>query len=218
MDPPSLPKENMNNGKFRKLSPFSLKRNGCVRKKPTPPPLPPRQHGSVKKGNLPQLPLKHYRYDRNGHKIIIRSESKFYYTVKSYTIGGMKFYECNHITFNNQIEAKQYCQIINNQNGLKNGKNLWEYTPIIGNSRKSISRSSSDLTHTKYSTSENNDSLLRRKSSSGSGNSLSESSRSSSIQSLTESNSNFSLKRHSISKSIGGSLRRRNSLSISRGV
>uniref|UniRef100_A0A0K0FCZ9 Si:dkey-2n12.1 protein (inferred by orthology to a zebrafish protein) n=1 Tax=Strongyloides venezuelensis TaxID=75913 RepID=A0A0K0FCZ9_STRVS len=176
MNPPSLPEENMSNVKAKKLSLMHLRRNGCIRKKPTPPPLPPRRYGSVKKEILPQLPLKHFRYDRNGHKVIIESKSKCYYTVKTYVVRGVKFYECNCLTFLNQAEAKQYCQIINNNNGLNKEKYLWENTPIIGSSKKSISRSNSDLTHRKNSISEHTDFLVKRKNSfSGLRNSISKS-------------------------------------------
>uniref|UniRef100_A0A0K0FCZ7 Si:dkey-2n12.1 protein (inferred by orthology to a zebrafish protein) n=1 Tax=Strongyloides venezuelensis TaxID=75913 RepID=A0A0K0FCZ7_STRVS len=147
---------------FEYRNPATWKRRGSVRRKPTPPPIPPRHESPVKKNIPPLLPLKRYRYNNEGQKVNGKYQSKEYYTVKSYTAGGMILYECNHITFLNQVEAQRYCRIINNNKESNNRKYLWKYTPIIPNRRNSFSQPNSGLMYRNNSISGPNNFPIRR--------------------------------------------------------
>uniref|UniRef100_A0A0N5B1X0 SCP domain-containing protein n=1 Tax=Strongyloides papillosus TaxID=174720 RepID=A0A0N5B1X0_STREA len=166
----------------------------------TPPPIPPRPQTSVKKNIPPSLPLKRYRYNKDGKIIVGKHHLREYHRVKIYSVRGMIFYECNHITFFNKEEATQYCRIINNNKGSKSRRNYWEYTPIIANSRNSFSQSNSDLIYRKNSISISDDLQRGRKDSlSVSRNSLSGLGRSSSKQSIAKSKGNLPSRSNNVS-------------------
>uniref|UniRef100_A0A0K0FCZ6 CAP domain-containing protein (inferred by orthology to a zebrafish protein) n=1 Tax=Strongyloides venezuelensis TaxID=75913 RepID=A0A0K0FCZ6_STRVS len=182
----------------------------------TPPPLPPRDQTSVKKNIPPPLPLKRSRYNKKGHKINGKYQSKEYHRVRSYIVRGMILYECNHITFLNQMEAKRYCRIINNNKRSSNRKYPWENTPIIANPRNSFSQPNNDLTNRKKSISGSDNYLTRRKTSlSVSRNSLSGLRKSSSNQSLNKSKSNLLSRKKDVSRSNNNLSSRINSMSVS---
>uniref|UniRef100_A0A0N5BJX1 SCP domain-containing protein n=2 Tax=Strongyloides papillosus TaxID=174720 RepID=A0A0N5BJX1_STREA len=196
-----------------------------------PPPLPLKRHSYVKAGNSPvlysknhthgndvippQLPSKRFSYVIPNQNKVLRPQSMVNYSVKLYLARGMKFYECNRVTFSNQAQAEKYCAMLNKYELKKAEQNHRHHTSTIENRRKSLSRSNSDLTNKRNSISESSSFLRGSKNSfSGSKSSLSGISRSSLRQSLTESSNHLSPRRHSISGSRD--LSGRSSLSKSR--
>uniref|UniRef100_A0A0N5C4W4 SCP domain-containing protein n=1 Tax=Strongyloides papillosus TaxID=174720 RepID=A0A0N5C4W4_STREA len=195
-----------------------------------PPPLPLKRHSYVKAGNSPalyskdhthgnevippQLPSKRFSYVIPNQNRVLRPQSIVNYSVKLYLARGMKFYECNRVTFSNQAQAEKYCAMLNKYELKKAEQNHRHHTSTIENRRKSLSRSNSDLTNRRNSISESSSFLRGSKNSfSGSKSSLSGISRSSLRQSLTESGNHLSPRRHSISGSNRDLSWERNSIS-----
>uniref|UniRef100_A0A0K0FD00 CAP domain-containing protein (inferred by orthology to a zebrafish protein) n=1 Tax=Strongyloides venezuelensis TaxID=75913 RepID=A0A0K0FD00_STRVS len=212
--PPPLPLKRRGSAKKGSLPQLPLKRRGSA-KKGSPPQLPLKRHGSAIKGSLPLLPLKRYgsakkgslpilpskrnSYEYQGNKIVIKPRITYHHKIKSYSVRGIEFFECNHITFVNREQAKQYCDSLNAPKGSKLEQNPWKYTPNIGINRNSVSRSNSYSLFRKKSISVPTDLPKRRKHFFSESNiSQSRLSKSSSRHSLTESNNDLSSRRDSV--------------------
>uniref|UniRef100_A0A0N5C4W3 SCP domain-containing protein n=1 Tax=Strongyloides papillosus TaxID=174720 RepID=A0A0N5C4W3_STREA len=201
MDPPPLPKKTKSYGDKVKSS----------------VPLTSKHHSYAREENPPPLPSKHHSYFLNERNEVLKAQSINHYTVQSYDVGDRTFYKCNDIAFYSSVEAKIYCQKLNNYDLPKAKQNHWHRRTSIENSRKSLSRSNSDLTNRRNSNSRLSSLSMGRKNSlTGSRNSLSGLNRSSSRQSLTDSGKKFSLRRSSVSGSNNDVWVRRQSLTDSK--
>uniref|UniRef100_A0A0N5BD30 SCP domain-containing protein n=1 Tax=Strongyloides papillosus TaxID=174720 RepID=A0A0N5BD30_STREA len=178
-----------------------------------PPTMPSKRGSYVKKISPPLLPAKQYNYVMPNEHEVIRPQSIVHYEVKLYhsKIGSI-FYECNGVTFPNQLQAEKYCLMLNNYELKKAKQNQQHRTSINKNHRNSLLRSNSDLSNKKKPILRVSGSLTERKhSSSGSRNSLLGLSRSSSSQSLAESSKHLTLVRNDVSGSNNGLSSRRGS-------
>uniref|UniRef100_A0A0N5B1X3 SCP domain-containing protein n=1 Tax=Strongyloides papillosus TaxID=174720 RepID=A0A0N5B1X3_STREA len=212
---PPLPLKHRTYDKKGSLPLLPLKRR-TYGKKGSLPLLPLKRHGSSKKGSPPQLPSKRNSYEHRGNKIVIKPQVTSEHKVKSYTVRGMAFFECNQITFLNHEQAKQYCESLNASKGSKVRQNLLHHTPIIENHRPSLVSNDYQL-YRKKSVSVPGDFPTGRKNFlSVSSVSQSGLSKSSSRHSLTESNNDLLSRRDSVFESNTDLLSERNSISGSR--
>uniref|UniRef100_A0A0K0FD06 CAP domain-containing protein (inferred by orthology to a zebrafish protein) n=1 Tax=Strongyloides venezuelensis TaxID=75913 RepID=A0A0K0FD06_STRVS len=179
-----------------------------------PPPLPVKTKNYANVGIPPPLPMKRNSYVITDHNNVLKVQSQFRHSVVTYYVRGKQLFECDDKLLLNYKDAFKYCQIANEFEESKFGKNHRNSRRSHSFRRNSLIRSNSDLTDIRNSNSRLSDLSMGRKDSlSGSRNALLGLSKSSSSQSLKELKKHLSLRKSSVSGSNNDIWVRRNSVS-----